>query len=449
MIATALLLAALVSPPDSQPVAFVDVTVIPMDRERVLEHYTVVVRNGRIVAFGPVRDIQVPPGAARVDGRGKYLMPGFAEMHGHLPNPDAQGTTPELVEAVLFLYVANGVTSVRGMQGNPGALVIRDRIARGDLLGPRLWVAGPQLGGNSARTADSARRLVEAQKAAGYDHIKIQEGLAADVYDTIVATAKRVGLRFAGHVPDAITLEHAVASGQISVDHFDNFFQALERDDSPIKNADAQTRGQQLVFHLDEAKLPPLVTRLKTAGTWNVPTVALWEVFSATPLDSLEGRDELRYVPGQWVANWTQAVTNLRRNNPNAETGRAVAAWRRRILKALSDGGARIIFGTDSPQLFSVPGFSIHREVRVMREAGLTPFQILESGTRKVAEYYGTDDFGTVATGKRADLILLAANPLTDPANLVRRAGVVLNGRWIPEPEIQAGLARIAATFAR
>jgi imidazolonepropionase-like amidohydrolase len=441
MIATALLLA--------QSVAFVNVTVLPMDRDRVLENHTVVVQDGRITWVGPAAGGQVPAGAVRIDGRGKYLMPGFAEMHGHLSNPDAPGTTAELVEAVLFLYVANGVTSVRGMQGNPGALVIRDRIARGELLGPRLWVAGPALSGTTAPTPDSARRLVEAQKAAGYDHIKIQERLTRDTYDTIVATAKRVGIPFAGHVPDAITLEHAVASGQISVDHFDNFFVALERDDSPIRGADAQTRGQQLVFYLDEAKLPPLVARLKSAGTWNVPTVALWETFNATPLDSLEARAELRYVPRQWVATWTRNVSNMRRNAPNTEAGLAVVRWRRQILKALADGGARIVFGTDSPQLFSVPGFSIHREIRVMREAGLTPFQILESGTRRVAEYYGTDALGTVGTGKRADLILLEANPLADPANLARRAGVMLNGRWIAESEIQAGLARLAERFAQ
>jgi imidazolonepropionase-like amidohydrolase len=440
MLTTALLAA--------QAVAFVNVNVLPMDRERVLENYTVVVRNARIEAIGPAASVRVPDGATRIDGRGKYLMPGFAEMHGHLPNPDAQSTTPEFVETVLFLYVANGVTAVRGMQGNPGALVLRDRIARGELLGPRLWVAGPALGGNTARTPADAQRMVEEQKAAGYDHIKIQEGLALEVYDAAVATAKRVGIPFAGHVPNAVTLEHAVASGQISVDHFDNYFEALERDDSPIRNADGQTRGQQLVFHLDEAKLPPLVARVKAAGTWNVPTVALWETFNSLPLDSLQGRPELQYWPRQQVENWIQQVSNMRRNNPNTEGGLAVAAWRRKVLKALSDGGARIMFGTDSPQTFSVPGFSIHREIRVMREAGLTPFQILESGTRKVAEYYGTDQFGTVGTGKRADLILLDANPLADPANLSRRAGVMVNGRWIPESQIQERLGRIAASYA-
>ena len=435
-------------PPDSQPVAIVNVNVLPMDRERVLENYTVVVRNGRIVSFGPAADVRVPSGAVRIDGRGKYLMPGLAEMHGHLPNPGAPGTTPELTEAVLFLYVANGVTTVRGMQGNPGALELRARIARGEVTGPRLWVAGPQLSGNAVRTVADARRMVEEQKAAGYDLLKIQEGLAAAVYDTIAATAKRVGITFAGHVPDAITLAHAVTSGQISVDHLDNFLLALERDDSPIRNADAATRGQQLAFHLDESKLPGVVAPVKARGAWNVPTMALWETFNSTPLDSLTARPELRYMPRQLVATWTQNVTNSRRNNPNVEAGLAVTAWRRKILKALSDSGARIILGTDSPQLFSVPGFSIHREVRVMRESGMTPFQILESGTRRVAEYFGTDEFGTVGNGKRADLLLLDGNPLQDLGNLARRSGVMVNGRWVAEREIQDRLQRLARAFA-
>jgi imidazolonepropionase-like amidohydrolase len=335
------------------------------------------------------------------------------------------------------------------MQGNPGALELRARIARGELLGPRLWVAGPQLSGNAVRTPADGRRMVEEQKAAGYDLLKIQEGLAAEVYDTIVAAAKRVGMPFAGHVPDAITLDHAVASGQVSVDHLDNYLLALERDDSPIKNADPATRAQQLPFHLDEAKLPGIVARVKARGTWNVPTMALWETFNSTPLDSLTARPELRYVPRQLVDNWTQAVTNMRRNNPDPAPGLAVTASRRKVLKALADGGARIVLGTDSPQIFSVPGFSIHREVRVMREAGMTPYQILESGTRRVAEYFGaTGEFGTVGNGKRADLLLLDGNPLDDLGNLARRAGVMVNGRWLPEREIEERLAGIQRAFA-
>lgn len=413
----------------AQTVAFVDVNVLPMDREAVLEHQTVLVRDGKIAAVGATRNVRVPPGATRVDGRGKYLMPGFAEMHGHLPNPNAPGASPELTEAVLFLYVANGVTAVRGMQGNPGALVLRDRIAHGEVLGPRLWVAGPPLSGNSAKTVGDARRMVEEQKAAGYDLLKIQEGLSAEVYDSVAATAKRVGITFAGHVPDAVGLSRALESGQATIDHLDNYVPAVEAGDS----------------------VAGLVAATRAARAWVVPTLALWETFlGVEALDSLRARAELRYVPPQWVANWTQAVRNMRQNNPDSEPGRHTAALRQEILKALADGGAGILFGTDSPQLFSVPGFSIHRETRSMLAAGLTPFQILQAGTRNVALYYGaTDEFGTVAAGRWGDLILLEGNPLEDLGNLARRVGVMVNGRWLPESEIEARLERIAAGFAR
>jgi len=157
----------------SEPVvAFEDVNVVPMNRDGVLEHQTVIVRGTRIAEMGPAAQVRAPAGATIVSGRGKYLMPGFAEMHGHFPNPNAG---PELTENVLFLYVANGVTTVRGMQGNLAHLELKARIARGELLGPRLWVPGPPLTGNSAPTPEAGRRLVEEQRAAGFDHLKIHE----------------------------------------------------------------------------------------------------------------------------------------------------------------------------------------------------------------------------------------------------------------------------------
>ncbi|MGH7676273.1 MAG: amidohydrolase family protein [Gemmatimonadales bacterium] len=436
--------------PDSQLVAFVNVHVISMDREGVLQRQTVVIRDGRIVALGPADRVRVPAGAVRIDGRGKYLMPGLAEMHAHLPNPNAPGASPELTETVLFLYVANGVTSARGMQGHSSQLELRDRIAKGELVGPRLWVGSPALSGNTVPTADSARRLVEQRKAAGYDHLKIHEGLSREIYDTIVATARRVKISFAGHVPDAVGLDHALAAGQSTVDHLDNYLLALEADDSPIKNAPPQERAQQLIYHMDEGKLPSVAAATKAAGAWMVPTMALWETFAATEsLDSLRAREELRYVPTQWRDAWAQAVATIRQNNPDAEGGRRVVELRRHILKALDDAGVKILLGTDSPQLFSVPGFSIHRELKSMLAAGMTPYEILQAGTRNVAVYAGAaDDFGTVAVGRRADLLLLDGNPLEHLGNVARRAGVMVNGRWLPEAEIQARLARIAAGFA-
>jgi imidazolonepropionase-like amidohydrolase len=427
MLAALLSLAVQAAPPPSSaappPIAFVDVTVLPMDGERVLEHQTVIVRDGRIVDMGAAAGVRVPDGATRVAGAGKYLMPGLTEMHGHLPNPGAANAPAGIVETVLFLYVANGVTSVRGMQGNRGHLELRDRIARGEVLGPRLWVPGPALTGNSAPAPADGRRAVEQQHAAGVDHLKIHEGLSGETYDTIVATAKRLGLEFGGHVPNAVGVRRALAAGQKSIDHLDNYGDELEA---------------------DSTALPELVRATRAAGTWTVPTMALWEVFlRAEPVESLLARPELRYVPQQWVANWRQAVAG----NPPA-VGRGTIVLRRRILRALRDAGADIALGTDSPQLFSVPGFSIHREMRVMREVGFTPFEVLAAGTRNVARYYRSEtDFGTVAPGRRADLLLLEANPLTDLDNVAHRAGVMVAGRWIPEAEIQARLAQIAMAF--
>ncbi|MGH7416678.1 MAG: amidohydrolase family protein, partial [Candidatus Rokuibacteriota bacterium] len=310
-------------------------------------------------------------------------------------------------------------------------------------------VGSPALSGNTAPTADSARRLVEQRKAAGYDHLKIHEGLSREVYDTIVAVARRLKIPFAGHVPDPVGLTRALEAGQATVDHLDNYVLALEADDSPLKNESPQVRAQRLIYHVDEAKLPAVVAATKAAGTWMVPTLALWETFSGTEsLDSLRARPELRYVPVQWRDAWAQAVATMRQNNPDAEAGRRVVALRRRILKALNDAGVGILLGTDSPQLFSVPGFSVDRELKSLLAAGLTPYEILRSGTRSVAVHFGAaEDFGTVAVGRRADLLLLEGNPLDDLSNVARRAGVMVNGRWLPEAEIQARLARIAEGF--
>lgn len=416
--------------PAQEPlVAFVDVHVIPMSTDGVLDHQTVIVRGNRIAEVGAAGQVKVPAGATTVDGRGKYLMPGFAEMHGHFPNPNAG---PELTENVLFLYVANGVTTVRGMQGNLPHLELKARIARGELLGPRLWVPGPALSGNAAPTPDAGRRLVEEQQAAGFDHLKIQEGLSRETYDAIVAAAKRVGMRFAGHVPDAVGVYHALESGQASIDHLDNYVETVGGPDSA-----------------SDARIAQVVAATCAAHAWTVPTLALWETFLGTDDSAaLAARPELRYVPQTWRANWAQQLSQMRQNAQPAEKRLVTLALRRRILKALQTAGCPIAFGTDSPQLYSVPGFSIHREMRSMTAAGLSPQQILSEGTRQVARYFGAEqEFGAVAAGQRADLLLLNGNPLSDLANVARRAGVMVNGRWLPETEIQARLERMAAAY--
>jgi imidazolonepropionase-like amidohydrolase len=405
--------------PPQRTTAFVDVTVIPMDRDRTLDHQTVIVRDGRIATVGPASSTNVPSDALRIDGRGKFLMPGLTEMHGHVPGQPALGA------ATMFLFAANGITTVRGMQGSPFHLGFREQIARGEVLGPRFYAAGPQMGAG-IRTPEIGDSVVRAQKSAGYDLLKIQEGMPRASYDKVVATARSVGIPFGGHVPDDVGLWQALAMRQGTIDHLDNFMEATR-----------------------DSTIAVIVAATKRAGTAVVPTMPLWEILY-TPPDSatLAMRPELKYMPKTTVAAWFR-TTNAGGRIQGDSARQAFRATRMSILTALHRAGVPILLGTDAPQVFSVPGFSIHREMQMMVDAGMTPFEVLQSGTRNVAAHFGTlAEAGTLEAGKRADLLLLDANPLQSVANVQRRAGVMLHGRWLPESEIQSGLAALAATYA-
>jgi imidazolonepropionase-like amidohydrolase len=431
----------------NQVVAFVNVNVVPMDRERVIEGQTVIVSDGRISEIGPAAKTKIPDGALRIEGQGKYLMPGLAEMHGHLPHPNMNEQT---ANSLLFLFIANGVTTVRGMFGFPNHITLREKAARGETLGPRIYAASPALSGQSVQNAEAGEKLVREYKQAGFDLLKVHEGLSLEAYDRIVAAAAQVGLRLGGHIPDAVGLLHALKSKQSSVEHLDGYLEALEADESPIRNADPQTRAQKLVYYLDEGKIPSLVKATIDAGAWNTPTMALWHTFFGTEtVESLRQRPELKYVPPQMVNQWVGQRTNQLKNTNDPEAGKRVFATRDKVLKALSDGGAKILLGSDAPQLFSVPGFSLHREMQAMAKAGMTPYQIIESGTRNAAAYLNaSEQFGVVAVGKQADLILVNANPLKDVSKVASRAGVMIRGRWIAESEIRKRLDEIASMYA-
>ena len=422
-------------------VSFEDVSVLPMDSERVLEGQTVVVSEGRIAGMGPSSELNAPRGSLVVDGRGRFLLPGFTEMHGHLPRPN---TPPEEVDRILYLFLSNGVTTVRGMLGSPFHLELRRQIESGERLGPTLYAAGPAFRGAPDLTAEAARNRVREQKNAGFDLLKIHEGLSVDVYAAIADEANEVGIPFGGHVPNAVGLREALAAGQGSIDHLDNYLEALEAEDSPIRQADPSTRSRETGPHVDERKIPALAAATKTAGASVVPTMALWETFNSDrPVEEFADLDELKYLPRETVNRWIESQTN-RRQRLNPASGKRVIEVRRRVLKGLRDAGVRIAFGTDAPQVFNVPGFSIHREMAIMASAGMTPFEILASGTRNAAEHFGSEEFGQVSVGRRADLVLLEANPLDDLANMAHRAGVMVRGRWLPEAEIQARLAELA-----
>jgi cytosine/adenosine deaminase-related metal-dependent hydrolase len=417
--------------------AFVGVTVITMDSERLLRDHTVVVRGQRIIAVGPAADVQVPAGATRIDGRGHFLMPGLAEMHGHIP-PQAQATSDQ-IEQVLAFYVLNGVTTVRGMLGAPRHLDYRARAAAGDVLSPTIITTGPSLNGNSIPDVASARKAVTDQKAAGYDLMKIHPGIRRDVYDAMAETAKRLNIRFAGHVPLDVGLLHALEQGQWTMDHVDGYLEALVRDGSPVSGTQSQFFGFNLVDHLDMSKLPALVQATKAAGAAIVPTQSLFEsILGPLSPDQLAAWPEMKYwIPAQ-VEGWKRATLNTRQSSGvTPDNAQRYLTARRQVMRALYHAGVPFLLGSDAPQWWNVPGFSIQRELDAMIKAGFTPYQALEMGSRNVAAHFGAEEeFGTVAVGQRADLVLLEANPLDEVANWSRRAGVMVRGRWLDRAEI-------------
>ena len=415
-------------PPKS--VAFSNVSVVPMTGNQVLENQTVVVTGDRITAVGPAKTAKVPDGAARIDGQGKYLMPGLAEMHGHIPGGNAPR---EFVDNVLFLYVAGGVTTVRGMQGAPGQIDLREAAKRGEIVAPNLYLAGPQFSGGSVKSAEDAIARVKQQKSEGWDLLKVQEGLSVPAYDAMAKTAKQVGIRFGGHVPDDVGLLHAMDMGQETFDHIDGYVEQLDGRAKPV----------------EDKALQDLVQRTKKAGAWIVPTMFVWETLQGpVTLESRTGLAELRYMPPPQVEQWTKGLDS-RLKNPQYDAAQAKLHIdnRMKILKALQDGGVRILLGSDAPQQFNVPGFSIHREMRRMADAGISAYEVVKSGTANVGQYFKAQDaFGTIAVGQRADLILVDANPLENVSNVEKRSGVMVRGRWLPAAEIDAALAKIATS---
>ena len=428
--------------PAGGTVAFVDVTVLPMDSERVLAGHTVIVSDDRIRAVGPAAEVDVPDDAAIVDGTGRYLMPGLAEMHAHIPG----GDDPQYAENVLFLYVANGVTTIRGMAGSPYHLDLRERTASGELIGPTIYAAAPGLSGSNAATPEDAERAVRERAAAGYDLLKVF-GMPVESYRQMAGTAHDIGIPFAGHVPEAVGLLGALEARQASIDHLDRYVEFLAPGYRDEANREAGFFGSGIVDLADPGRIPEAVERTLAAGTWNVPTLSLVEhLASAEPAEAMIEWPEMRYMPRAVLDGWVRAKREYaERPDFRPEAARRLVALRRQLVKALHDAGAPLALGSDAPQFFNVPGFSLHHEMPMMVAAGLTPYEVLVTGTRNPARYFQTPEaFGTVQEGRRADLILLDANPLDDVANLRRPAGVMIRGRWLSQAEIREGLERIA-----
>jgi imidazolonepropionase-like amidohydrolase len=419
-------------------IAFINVSVVPMDREVVLRDRTVVVRGDTIEAIGPAGEVALPAGATQIDGTGRYLMPGLAEMHAHL-----LGDNVELNERILLLNVSKGITTIRGMLGHPSHLALRERVRRGEVLGPTIYTSGPSFNGTTAPDEATARQRVKEQKAAGYDFLKIHPGVERGPFDALAATAAQLSIPFAGHVPVGVGLDRALEAGYATIDHLDGYVEALVKDGAPVDRSQPGFFGLAFIDHLDESKIPELVTRTKAAGVWNVPTQILMTSFMGPEsTTALAARPEMRYLPKTMVDQWVKQRTEFL-DGPGAQTPEKREYFfdvRNRIIKALDDADAGVLLGADSPQVMQVPGYAAHDELGALVNAGLSPYRALRAGTVNVARFFGTEDHtGTVGAGKEASLILLEANPLEDVGNAERIVGVMVRGKWLTQQEL-AGL---------
>ncbi len=422
--------------------AFVNVNVVPMTSTEVLRAQTVVVDAGRIHAIGPVDRVPVPEDATIVDGTDRYLMPGLADMHAHIPRQDGSE-----LDRVLTLFAARGVTTVRGMPGAPPHLDLRDALASGERFGPTLITSGPSLNGNSVSGAGDARRQVAAQVAAGYDFLRIHPGLDRAEFEAIAEAAANHGIAFAGHVPAAVGLSGALKAGIATIDHLDGYLAAMLPRHSPGNGGYGGFFGSMLADDVVVERLDEVVAETALAGTWNVPAQTLVEQrIDSTPAAELAARAEMAYMPPATVRRWQEVkASQVADAAYDADTAARAIALRRELILRLHRANGRILLGSDAPQVFNVPGFATHRELKLYVAAGLSPYEALVTGTVAVAEFLDSDT-GRVEEGRRADLLLVDDDPLADIRNAARIHGVMLRGRWYPEHELEARLKALTST---
>jgi imidazolonepropionase-like amidohydrolase len=424
----------------TQEIVLLMVDVIPMDSERVLADQTVIIRNNKIVAIGP--RLKYNKSAHVVNADGKYLVPGLAEMHAHVPPNDDL----ESMKEVLRLFALNGITTIRGMLGHPKHLELREMINKGEVLGPRLFTTGPSFSGSSIKTAADAEKLVREQKAAGYDFLKLHPGLTMETFPAIVSTAKEVGIPFVGHVSFKVGIWRAIEAGYSSIDHLDGFVEGLVLGIETMSEQQTGLFALYIADRADASQIPKLMKGLKDHQTWVVPTQALAERWFApdftaeTFLNDRGTKYMNKATVDQWVENKKNLMTNPQYDRDKVES---LVNLRRQLIKACQDSGVGLLLGCDAPQVFNVPGFSTHSELEYMVTAGLTPYQALKSGTVNVATYLKMKDSGVIKEGAIADLVLLGGNPLANIGETKKIEGVMLNGKWLSSEYINAELKKL------
>jgi imidazolonepropionase-like amidohydrolase len=432
-------------------VAFVNVNVIPMDSERVLASQTVIVREGRIAEIGPADQVKVPAGALRVDGAGKYLIPGLADLHVHL-----DGYDDETNHALLQLLAVNGVTTVLNLHGVPGHLKLREEVASRRVFGPTIYTSGPFISDAPRQMPSAAQveRAVVEQKRAGYDIIKIHGDFSREAYHKLFEVARSQGIRVIGHAPRNLGAAAMIEERQDAVAHAEEYLYSyfFFNQKTPPRGSDIETKNR--FMREQEARIAEIARDTAKAGTWVVANLTAYKTIGlqAADINSVLGRAETKYVPPKYLRDWQPENNTYVRRFKGEETVRAFRAQYgllEKLVRGFRDSGVRLLAGTDTPIPSIVPGFSIHDELRYFVEAGLTPYESLRAATANAAEFLEARDSGVIAPGNRADLLLLDANPLVDISSTIRSAGVMLHGRWVPRDEVKKILKDLLASYGK
>jgi len=452
-----LLLAQTITNAPSRPLSLTHVTVIDVRSGRAKSDRTVLIEGGHISALGRTGKIRIPQGAQVIDARGKYLIPGLWDMHVHEWNK----------EVFFPLFIANGITGVRDMFSPlPPIKQWQTEIAAGTTIGPHIFAAGIFIDGPypfckpctiAVSNADEGRKAVLTAKEMGVDFIKVYSMLPRDAYFAIAEEAKRQNMVFAGHVPEFVSAAEASDARQKSIEHLMGVLVACSAKEAELrKENEAKLRAEGIrqdtamleqaapLDSFDEKKASALFARFVKNGTWMSPTLSVLRgvAFSGDADFRIDPR--IKYIPDFLKQQWEGAY-GWKEHTPefNAQAKR-VFQKQLEVVGMMNRAGVRIIAGTDTANPFVFPGFSLHDELVLLVQAGLTPAEALRTATINPVEYFDMEkSLGTVEKGKIADLVLLDANPLTDINNTRKIAAVILGGRYMPERTLKEMLAEV------
>lgn len=426
----------------SSVLAITDVSVLAMTHPALEHEQTVLVDDGVITAIGPSGQVQPPPGAEVIAGRGRFLMPGLADMHAHLGEPG---------QAVLFL--ANGVTRIRNMFGGQFHLDLRDRVERGEIPGPRIFTTSPIVdgpvhpdgrgvypGNTVISHPDQAPGIIAAIAAAGYDAVKVYSYLSAESLVALGRACRDHGLTMVGHCPSSMSFEEAIDAGMTSMEHFYEVGRGHLRDGVCLPSIDPnnmlETYIERLaaeINHIDTEAVRRLASLMAEREIWNTPTITVNDRINRRGVCTLEDAD-MMLVPRDLREHWSRRAM--------ASTGAidpAVKELRVRyqdflvsMTRIMHEEGGPLLLGTDSGSPMTPQGITIHEELEFFSQAGLSPFEVYATGTTAAARAIGDSDrLGTVEVGKQADLLLLNADPLASVAAVKELEAVFSSGFYL------------------